>query len=67
MSSYWVNFARTGDPNGAGLPEWQAHRVGGGDRAIILDAEPSTESLPARQRLELYDKLYAQMRQTTAQ
>lgn len=20
MSSYWVNFARTGDPNGAGLP-----------------------------------------------
>ena len=22
MSSYWANFIRTGDPNGAGLPCW---------------------------------------------
>ena len=25
MSDYWVNFAKTGNPNGQGLPEWKSY------------------------------------------
>ncbi len=62
MSSYWANFARSGNPNGPGLPPWQAHQVGASERAMILDAEPATEHLPDKARLALFDRLYEQVR-----
>lgn len=38
MSQAWINFARTGDPNGEGVPAWEPYtRVGGA--TMIFDNE----------------------------
>ena len=38
-SHYWVNFVRSGDPNGAGLPHWPSYRDAGA-QVMMLDAPP---------------------------
>lgn len=42
MSTYWVNFARTGDPNGEGLPAWRNYQSTG---AVIELGDQITERL----------------------
>jgi para-nitrobenzyl esterase len=37
MSSYWVNFATKGDPNGKGLPEWPAFNASNQERMNFGD------------------------------
>jgi para-nitrobenzyl esterase len=39
MSAYWVNFVKTGDPNGAGLPAWPAYGPADG-KVMVLGAQP---------------------------
>jgi para-nitrobenzyl esterase len=39
MMSYWTNFAKTGDPNGAGLPAWPKY---GPDDSLIHLNDPIT-------------------------
>lgn len=35
MSGYWINFAKTGNPNGEGLPQWKAYDTAVGELLII--------------------------------
>jgi para-nitrobenzyl esterase len=63
MSSYWVNFAKSGDPNRPGLPTWAAHQVAKSERAAILDADPGTQTLPDPARLAFLDRAYARQQE----
>jgi len=37
MAAYWVNFAKTGNPNGTGLPEWKIYDKQAGYIMILGD------------------------------
>ena len=59
MQSYFANFVKSGNPNGAGLPEWPAANSGAGVRFMRIDVEPHAETEPHRGRYLLLDKLAA--------
>jgi para-nitrobenzyl esterase len=59
MSSYWVNFAATGNPNGKGLPRWPQYQSNTSE-VMILSEQPGAKKLPRKAALDfLYEKLKA--------
>jgi para-nitrobenzyl esterase len=57
MSSYWVNFAATGNPNGKGLPEWPAYNAKA-DQAMVLGDTVSVGTGIQPAMLAFYDSYY---------
>src|SRR5262249_14328272 len=56
-NEYWVNFAKTGNPNGKGLPEWPEYSPA---TDMIMDfslAGPVGKADPWKDRLDLIEGL----------
>lgn len=59
MMAYWTNFAKTGDPNGEGLPPWPAFQPQT-PRVMRFDAEPAArDGVPNLPQLEALDRIWA--------
>ena len=61
MSGYWVNFARSGDPNGPGLPVWPEFTKA--DSKVLYIGDPTTVGGVANiDSLSVFDTVYTSVR-----
>jgi len=61
ISSYWVNFAKSGDPNGPGLPNWPAFKEND-QKVMVFDAAPSARPVPNLEKLKAFDAYISSIR-----
>ncbi len=54
ISSYWANFAKTGDPNSPGLSQWPAFTEND-QKAMVFDAAPGARPVPNLEKLKAFD------------
>ena len=57
IQAYWINFARTGDPNGPGLPVWP-NFTGENQKVMYFDTTTGAIPIPNLEKLKAYDEYY---------
>lgn len=55
MSSAWLNFAKTGNPNATGLPHWDPYTITGG-ATMVFDGECEIKNHHDRQLIEIANR-----------
>jgi para-nitrobenzyl esterase len=58
ISNYWVNFAKTGDPNGAGLPPWPSFDPSNEQSMHFADTAAAIPT-PQKPELDFFGAWYA--------
>jgi para-nitrobenzyl esterase len=59
ISSYFANFIKTGNPNGNGLPQWEAAKTGDKNPPVmVIDVSSKSEKSVHDARYEFLDKAY---------
>jgi para-nitrobenzyl esterase len=58
IETYWTNFAKTGDPNGAGLPAWPPFSEAD-QQAMHFDGETKAGAVPNLDKLQMWEGYYA--------
>jgi para-nitrobenzyl esterase len=61
ISSYYVNFAVTGDPNGKGLPNWPAF-TDKNQQVMVFDATPGARTYPVLEKVKNLDPYFERLR-----
>jgi para-nitrobenzyl esterase len=56
MNTYWVNFIKTGNPNGKGLPGWKAYDKVDGS-IMVLDEKSETKPGLYKSEFSFFDGL----------
>lgn len=64
MMDYWVNFAKTGNPNKKGLPQWPQFNSGDNDVMYLKGTAPFPGPVPNMPQLEFMEDFFKWLRES---